>query len=205
MKKRRNLVLAFLLIVSFAVTEAKADLIINAANYPWSVTPPNSSDTNYELKWWAGTGTANKNANDIAAIIGYVGPPAFSELYKQNTGTPLPSDTGAFAPSYITAYNGDMSGGTISWVSGQPAINWGQHVYLFVKDGNQTPAWYLFDITALGWDANGQETIIMQNFWPSNGSISHVALYAPVPIPAAAWLLGSGLLGLVAIRRRFKK
>ena len=26
-----------------------------------------------------------------------------------------------------------------------------------------------------------------------------------VPIPAAAWLLGSGLLGLVAIRRRMKK
>jgi hypothetical protein len=27
----------------------------------------------------------------------------------------------------------------------------------------------------------------------------------PVPIPGAVWLLGSGLLGLVAIRRRFKK
>ena len=29
--------------------------------------------------------------------------------------------------------------------------------------------------------------------------------YVNVPIPAAAWLLGSGLLGLVAIRRRVKK
>ena len=28
---------------------------------------------------------------------------------------------------------------------------------------------------------------------------------SPVPIPAAVWLLGSGLLGLVGIRRRFKK
>ncbi|NLX31300.1 MAG: VPLPA-CTERM sorting domain-containing protein, partial [Deltaproteobacteria bacterium] len=26
-----------------------------------------------------------------------------------------------------------------------------------------------------------------------------------VPIPAAAWLLGSGLLGFVAIRRRMRK
>jgi hypothetical protein len=29
--------------------------------------------------------------------------------------------------------------------------------------------------------------------------------YASVPIPAAAWLLGSGLIGLVVIRRRMKK
>lgn len=30
-------------------------------------------------------------------------------------------------------------------------------------------------------------------------------LIRPVPIPAAAWLLGSGLFGLVVIRRRFRK
>lgn len=29
--------------------------------------------------------------------------------------------------------------------------------------------------------------------------------YQPIPIPAAAWLLGSGLIGLVAVRRRFTK
>jgi len=34
--------------------------------------------------------------------------------------------------------------------------------------------------------------------------IDAVAVH-PVPLPAAAWLLGSGLLGLVAVRRRFKK
>ena len=27
----------------------------------------------------------------------------------------------------------------------------------------------------------------------------------PAPIPAAVWLLGSGLIGLVVIRRRMKK
>ena len=34
---------------------------------------------------------------------------------------------------------------------------------------------------------------------PSNTSLT------PVPIPAAAWLLGSGLIGLIMIRRKFRK
>jgi len=38
-----------------------------------------------------------------------------------------------------------------------------------------------------------------------NGAFSPSQFAAPVPIPAAAWLLGSGLFGLVAIRRRMKK
>ncbi|NPV04894.1 MAG: VPLPA-CTERM sorting domain-containing protein [Syntrophaceae bacterium] len=38
-----------------------------------------------------------------------------------------------------------------------------------------------------------------------NGAFSESTFAAPVPIPPAAWLLGSGLIGLVAIRRRIKK
>jgi hypothetical protein len=43
---------------------------------------------------------------------------------------------------------------------------------------------------------------------PSNDGFEEWAIKsaaAPVPIPAAAWLLGSGVLGLVVIRRREKK
>ncbi len=36
----------------------------------------------------------------------------------------------------------------------------------------------------------------------SGGEIDAFADVAPVPVPAAVWLLGSGLLGLVGIRRR---
>ena len=42
----------------------------------------------------------------------------------------------------------------------------------------------------------------------SDGNAAHDALaagYARVPIPAAVWLLGSGLIGLVAVRRRMKR
>lgn len=35
--------------------------------------------------------------------------------------------------------------------------------------------------------------------------VRHAVLVEPVPIPAAVWMLGSGLLGLAGIRSRFKK
>lgn len=46
--------------------------------------------------------------------------------------------------------------------------------YLSVKDGDHDRGWYLFDLAALGWD--GVETTILDNFWPSNGTISNVFL-----------------------------
>jgi hypothetical protein len=37
------------------------------------------------------------------------------------------------------------------------------------------------------------------------GGSAYADVKAPVPIPAAAWLFGSGLLGLVGLRRKFSK
>jgi len=53
---------------------------------------------------------------------------------------------------------------------------------------------------ALGsWNA----AVHVQNT-PSGGSGSGWVGGSPVPIPGAVWLLGSGLIGLVGIRRKFK-
>jgi len=50
---------------------------------------------------------------------------------------------------------------------------------------------------SIEWDGYAQNTF--------NGLGYPGAEVSPVPIPAAAWLLGSGLIGIVGIRKKFKK
>jgi hypothetical protein len=145
-----------------------------------------------------GNDTSQSSINAIIApIIDYA-----DELYKQNAGG---SEEGALASSYTTSFNGDLSGGTITYESG-PFI---ADPFLLVKDGNHEPAWYLFDLTgecpSLDW--NGKDTLELSGFWLDNGAISHVTLYGnPVPEPTTMLLLGSGLAGLAGFgRKRFKK
>lgn len=52
----------------------------------------------------------------------------------------------------------------------------------------------------------GSDTLMFTfNQEPGAWALDNVSVNAAVPIPAAVWLLGSGLLGLVGIRRRFNK
>ena len=48
---------------------------------------------------------------------------------------------------------------------------------------------------------------VMASYMASSASarIIITADNPPVPIPSAVWLLGSGLVGLVGLRRKFKK
>jgi VPDSG-CTERM motif len=151
-------------------------------------------------------GSGNQTSTpDILAAIAALG--ATTEVYKQDVGAG--SDSGTYASSYTTTFQNtpdDPSGFLIQYVSGQPVLT-ANPVYLLVEDGSATPAWYLFQINntnaIVGW--GGTANITGTNFWPAQGSISHVALYtgtSTVPDGGSmTMLLGIGLMGLAAVRR----
>ena len=143
-------------------------------------------------------------------------------LYKSEVDTG--SEEGTFATSYETEYFNDPDDpedATISYSGGAsitcPAC------YLVVKDGNQNPNFYFYDLAA--WD--GISDIIMTGFWPQQGAISHVSIWGlttpgeeeeegggeeegtgegeeegtgegNVPEPASLLLLGAGLAATAA-------
>lgn len=130
---------------------------------------------------------------------------------------------------YVTAPRSDSSGSGSVRVTGLPVSNyfglwWGSmdtYNTLTFYNGDLVVATITGTDVAVGNDANGNQIIPatnhyvnflgLPNFDSFEMSSSQFAFEADniavgnVPIPPALWLLGSGLLGLIGIRRRFKK
>ncbi len=141
----------------------------------------------------------NENNNqDVLDAIDLLHPDLI-ELYKADQVNDNPPDeSGSFMDDYTTEFD-PANDPEDAWIThdGPDSISCGS-CFALIKDGNATPAWYLFDIS--DWD--GTEDLHFENFWTGQGAISHVSILAPIPVPAAVWLFGSGLLGLVGIARR---
>ena len=161
---------------------------------------------------WTGSDPKNPDANDIETIVST--DTELLELYKADVadfdddGNVIKpqSESGAFASSYDTVFSQtveDPSNALISYIGGDK-INCGE-CYLLVKDGNQDPIWYVFNLTD-GWD--GMEDIVLTGFWPNQGAISHVSIFGTfdnVPAPVILGVMGIGLMGMVfsaGLRRR---
>ena len=140
---------------------------------------------------YQGTTPNNPDAADVSSIVGVT----VEEYYKQNVGG---GEEGSFAGSYSTTFDNtptDPQDATITYVPGTTALTCPE-CFLLIKDGNQDPIWYIFDI---GDTWNGTDTITLTGFWPNQGAISHVSLLgAPgqVPEPGPLALLAIGLLAV---------
>lgn len=101
-----------------------------------------------------------------------------------------------FPANKTIAYNSMDNPGGIS-----PDILGTMYYALFVVDTSLLAYGYNihFDLYSKTTDQDGNVVIGI------NAPFSHDANTNHAPIPAAAWLLGSGLLGLVAVRRRYTR
>lgn len=202
------------------VLSAVFALGIGAAAQAYTVTPSGGDAT------LVGTTDDPSGAAGTDALLALAGLTSADLLYKQDVGGP---ESGGFASSYETTFSNtpsDPEDALIDYISGA-SIDC-PDCYLLVKDGNQTPAQYLFNIS--NW--NGTDDISIQDFWVGNGAISHVSIYsAPgdtvdttdvtitsptsdttdttdvtiTPEPATLALFGSGLAIAAARLRRRKK
>lgn len=129
------------------------------------------------------------------------------ELYKNDAveGSLDGTSSGSFSGSYEMLWNAtsDPTGGTLSWLVDTSYIMCGE-CYVAVKDGNNDPRYYFFDISN-AW--NGTDDIVFSGFWSdTTGAISHVSIWGnpavEVPEPGTLGLMGLGLMGFIAFRKR---
>jgi hypothetical protein len=142
---------------------------------------------------WQGSQTSQ---SEIDAAID----PLLGTSFLQFKQDVLGGESGSLAGSYTATFSNspsDPANALIHWDGGSIL---GDNRFLLVKDGNQDPAWYLYNLTLLGW--NGTDDLVLNDFWPNQGAISHVSLYGDsgaINVPdggTTAALLGLGLLSV---------
>jgi len=170
--------------------------IASAANATIVLNPGNT------IPGLPGMGPSNCEPGCVNTIFGTSG---LSLLYKSNEdGDLVGDDSGTYAGSYSTWYYNDIGdpGNALLFYTGGSDIDC-PSCYLAIKDGNQTPAYYFYNLSA--WD--GHETLSLENFWPGKGAISHISIWGrstptSVPEPSTMALLGLGLLAIAFTQRR---
>lgn len=112
------------------------------------------------------------------------------------------SDGSPFSFSITLGDDGKQSG---TWAL-NPLLTWGTGEYAFVLKGSTDNAAYWMDtaFTSGSWNVTDLFNPGENNPDLSNIRLFGTAVLAPIPLPAAGWLMLAGLGGLAAMRRRKK-
>ena len=177
-----------------------AALILGTLSFSASAVSVSPGTCGVTLTCWTTDDSSNLTETEIKSLVGTISD--LTLFYRQDFNG---AESGSFADSFETVFlnSPEPDGANISYTGGT-SIDCPE-CYLIVKDFNQTPAQYLFDLAA--W--NGTEILALTEFWPGaeNGAISNVAIWggpAVVPVPAAVWLFGTALVGFIGFSRRTK-
>ena len=185
----RTLSVCLTLFLALGMVPAAEALVITPDSTPRWTTDINSQ-INSNADWLAAFGFHPELPDTLPSL-----------LYKSEVGG---GDSGPYANSYDTSYMNTLaepSDALIKYLGGSYMDC--SVCYLLVKDGNQSPAQYLFDIS--GW--SGNEDISITGFWTGKGAISNVRILGTatrVPEPATVALLGSGIAAICVRRRRVR-
>lgn len=181
--------LCLLLVATTAKASYFMDVYLNA-DVDYEYYSAEHMDATESNTYWDFVGTF-----DLAGIQGIVGATLLGEW-----GNTYPaSQTSAYHDLFINDSESSYAGAT--WVGTTP-------------DGGSSdpddPAYHFnvawsFDIDDLTYVVDGGSVALWQEQWsPDRVRMRDVILRLEVvPVPAAVWLLGSGLLGLVGLRRKF--
>lgn len=102
----------------------------------------------------------------------------------------LSSSSWQFAP--YEDYQSGAPFNSLSWTA----------VKTYKSNSDGSTIWYAVNGGPIaGIDVAAQWIWSANNIWGQHGFV-RTTFEAPVPLPAAAWMLGAGLVGLVAVRRR---
>ena len=167
---------------------AKAAMLVPGTSYPIGVEDVRIGDWSYDASFYYSTYT--------------YGDPVLSGSW---TATGSGGSVDAFCAQllgllndpfvvYVTNVNGQYVGGTTLFVPyDDPSIVSGYVRYAqVVKGGSEWTVNYPYTPLEIGGSSD------WSNLWA-------VVDQHPIPIPGAVWLLGSGLVGIVGIRRKFQK
>ncbi|MGO9379191.1 MAG: NF038129 family PEP-CTERM protein [Dissulfurispiraceae bacterium] len=191
--KLLNIKLLVIAIIMFAATSAFADL-----SYNFSVNTSSVSGQQGYIDMQYNPGISSTGAGS-ASTVNFISDASLGTIQLTGGATgALPSVVINNTTGYNDYFQALTFGNTLNFTLNLSGAA-GNSFYLAFLDPTQSIPLLTTDST------NGYATIIDMN---SNGAAvtnlsSQVSVNA-TPIPAAAWLLGSGLMGLVGIRRKMQ-